>query len=64
MIEGLRVCGNPARQKHRNVLKKKEILKVLLVKSTLLRIIGLLFLALGLVQDSYQSDVKLSGWWM
>lgn len=54
--------GNTVRQKPRSV-PKKENLGVLLVKSILLRIIYPAFVALGLVQDGYLSDVKLSGRW-
>lgn len=46
--------------KPRRVPKKKEKLRVLIVKSIFLRIIIPAFLALGLVQNGYQSDVRQS----
>lgn len=48
-------------QTPRSVSKKKEKLRVLRVKSTFLRMISPAFLALGLVQDSYQSEIRHSG---
>lgn len=56
--------GDTARQKPRSVLKKKEKSRVLTVKSTFLRIISLSFLALGLFQNDYQSDVRGSERWV
>ena len=52
---------NTARQKPRSVPKKKEKLRVLLVKSVFLKIISPSFLALGLVQDNYQSGWQMPG---
>lgn len=57
--------GNTARQKPRNVPKKKGRLKFFIVKSTVLRIISSTkFLALGLAQDGCHSDVRQWGWCM
>lgn len=56
--------GDTARQEPRSVLKKREKLRVLIVKSTFLRIISPSFLALGLFQNDYQSDVRGSKRWV
>lgn len=53
--------GNIAGHKPRAVPKKKGKLQVPIVRSALLRTIGHAFLALGLIQDSYQSDVRHAG---
>ena len=51
--------GNTARQNPRSVPKKKEKLKVLIVKRTFLRMISPALSAPGLVQNGYRSDVSL-----
>lgn len=56
--------GNTARQKSRSAPRRKEKLRVLTIKVTSLRRISHTFLALGLVQNSYQSDVGWPGFWM
>ena len=48
----------------RSVPIKREKLRVLIVKGALFRIISPVFLALGFVQDGYQSEVRRSGYWM
>lgn len=47
-----------------NVLKMKENLRVLTVKSTFLRKISPVFLASGSVQDGNPLDNLWSGYWM
>ena len=49
---------NTVRQNPRSVLKKKEKLKVITVKSVSLRVISPACLALGLLQDCSESDVR------
>lgn len=50
--------GDTARQKPRSVLKKKDKLRIRVVKSISLRIISPAFVVLGLVQEGYQADVR------
>lgn len=52
--------GNTARQKPYSSKEKRKV-NILMVKSMFLRMISSAFLALGLVQDSYQSDDRESG---
>lgn len=49
-----------SKTKFQSVPKKTEKLRVFTVKSTFLGSISSVFLALGFVQDSYQSDVRQS----
>lgn len=63
LLKGLRVCTqetNIRRQKPRSVPMKKEKLRILIPKSTFLRIIRPPLLVLGLAEDSYQLDVRQS----
>ena len=53
--------GNTARQKPGSVSEKKEKLEVIIVKSAFLKIISPAFLALGLVRNCYQSEVRHTG---
>ena len=54
---------NTGRQKPSSISKEKDKLKLHIVRNKSSRIISSSFLALGLAQDCYQSDVRQSGWW-
>lgn len=60
LFKGLGVCKQGT-QLDKTPEIYKENLKVLIVKSTFLKIISPAFLALGLVQDGFKSGVKQSG---
>ena len=63
LFKALGLCKQGT-QVGKNQTCSKEERKIFIVKSTLLRIISPAFLALGLVQNRYQSGVRQWGWWM
>lgn len=65
LLQGLKICKSETQLgSAQSVLKKKENLRVLLVKNTFLGRISPVFLAIGLVQDGDLLDDLWSGEWM
>lgn len=63
LFKSFRVCKLETRLcKNQEVFQRRKKVKSSTAKNTFLKKISPAFLALGFVQDDYQSDVRQSGW--